>query len=116
LAKGLVLHYKLDGEGFGNTNLVRGNYSAVTTNSSNIISGSVTLDTSLISLAELKGKTLYFSYDYSIEGTKYDTSNDWSKNRYGIHGCLSYVNSSGSSVTEYPFANYLNASGTGRAI
>ena len=117
IAKGLVLHYKLDNNGLGNPNLVRGNYSAITTATTNNVSGTLSFDTSIISLNDLKGKTLYFSYDYSVEGAKlYNNTGDYTKDRYGIHGNLSYVDSSGTTKTIYPFAGYLTASGTGRAI
>lgn len=117
IAKGLVLHYKLDNNGLGNPNLVKGNYSAITTATTNNVSGTLSFDTSIISLNDLKGKTLYFSYDYSVEGAKlYNNTGDYTKDRYGIHGNLSYVDSSGTTKTTYPFAGYLTASGTGRAI
>ena len=117
IAKGLVLHYKLDNNGLGNPNLVKGNYSAITTATTNNVSGTLSFDTSIMSLNDLKGKTLYFSYDYSVEGTKlYNNTGDHTKDRYGIHGILSYVDSSGTTKTTYPFAGYLTASGTGRAI
>lgn len=117
ISKGLILHYKLNNNGLGNPNLVKGNYSAITTATTNNISGTLSFDTSIIALNDLKGKTLYFSYDYSVEGAKlYNNTGDYTKDRYGIHGNLSYVDSSGTTKTTYPFAGYLTASGTGRAI
>ncbi len=117
ISKGLILHYQLNNNGLGNPNLVKGNYTAITTATTNNISGTLSFDTSIIALNDLKGKTLYFSYDYSVEGAKlYNNTGDYTKDRYGIHGSLSYVDSSGTTKIVYPFAGYLTVSGTGCAV
>lgn len=116
ISKGLILHYKLDNNGMGNPNLLKGNYHVTTTSTSNNPIGSLSLDTSLISLNDLIGKTLYFSYDYSVEGNRANNTGDYTKDRYGIHGTLSYITSSGTTSNNYPFAGFLEARGTGRAI
>lgn len=116
IAKGLVCHYKLDGEGCGNFNLIKGKFSSSTTNSSHTTNGTIVYDSSIIPLNNLKGKTLYLSYDYSIEGDKLNHTGNYNTDRYGIHGSLGYIDSGGTTRTAYPFASYLEVSGTGTAI
>jgi len=103
---------------FGGTNLFKGGYQVTTTSSGNTVVGSLSLDTNLIPLNKMPGKTFVFTYDYSIEGTKlYNNTGDFSKDRYGIHLSYTYtVSGNSTQQTAYPGASYLTASGTGRAI
>lgn len=113
ISKALVLHYPFN---IGGLNLYKGGYSVWSDKNGHHPSGSLIFDTSIISLNDLRGKTLYFSYDYSVEGEKLNTSGSYSVLRYGIHNTLQYVDENGNNKTTYPFAGYLEVSGTGRAI
>lgn len=99
---------------WGGRNLFKGLYTGTATYSGGLVaSGGLTLT---IPLANMVGKNFVFSFDYSVEGAKFDTSSDYSKNRFGMHLTLNYTPSGGSATTTYPCAGYLNMSGTGRAI
>jgi hypothetical protein len=117
ISQGLILHYKLDGfSGGAGENLLKGNYHVSTAGSTNSSTGSLALDTDLMPLSSLPGKTFTFTYDYSIEGNKlYNNTGDYTKDRYGIHLSYNYTNGSNTS-TSYPGAGYLTISGTGRAV
>lgn len=116
LSKGLIVHLPLDNGGFGGINLLKGGYRATTTKDGNTAKGSLSFDTSLMSLNDLIGKTITFSFDYSCTGTKLNATGDYTKDRYGFHLTMSYVNSSGTAATTYPCTSYLEFTGTGRAI
>ncbi len=116
ISKGLMLHYNF--EDIGRPNLLLGNWSCQSTNSTHTTSGTVniTLPTGM-TLNDLIGKTLAFSYDYSVEGDRLNNTGNYSKDRYGIHGIMSVKTTSSASVsTQYPFAGYLEARGTGKAV
>lgn len=118
ISKGLCLHYLLDNNGCGQENLVKGNYSVIATATSktSIGSATITLPTGYTSWNQLIGKTVTLSYDYSIEGDKLNNTGNYSKDRFGIHGTVTGADSSGSVITHYPFASYLEASGRGKAV
>ena len=104
-----MLHYNF--EDIGRPNLLLGNWSCQSTNSTHTTSGTVniTLPTGM-TLNDLIGKTLAFSYDYSVEGDRLNNTGNYSKDRYGIHGSMSVKTTSSASVsTQYPFAGYLEA-------
>ena len=85
----------------------------ITTNSSNIKTGSLGFIPAE-TIQALAGKTLIFSYDVCTPGERLSEVNGdtaYNKIRYGIHGAISYVNASGTSGTNYPFASYLAYSG-----
>ena len=116
ISKGLMLYYNF--EDIGRPNLLLGNWSCQSTNSTHTTSGTVniTLPTGM-TLNDLIGKTLAFSYDYSVEGDRLNNTGNYSKDRYGIHGSMSVKTTSSASVsTQYPFAGYLEARGTGKAV
>ena len=102
IAKGLVLHYPLNG-GEGGINLFKGtkeyyaNASGKTTSGINLL-----YDTSILPLNDLIGKTITFTFDYSIEGDKLNTSGSWQVMRFGAHLTFQYVNSDGVSSIAYP--------------
>jgi len=112
ISKGLVLDYnfeELTRENFLKTPLV-----TYSTNTTKTTEGNVAITG--LDYTTLPGKTLVFSYDYSVEGAKYYVNTgDIFKDRYGIHGVIQYT-INGTSYTSYPFAGYLTVSGTGRAI
>lgn len=116
IAKGLVLHYPLNG-GEGGINLFKGtkeyyaNASGKTTSGINLL-----YDTSILPLNDLIGKTITFTFDYSIEGDKLNTSGSWQVMRFGAHLTFQYVNSDGVGSIAYPCTQYLEHSGTGRAV
>ena len=116
IAKGLVLHYPLNG-GEGGINLFKGtkeyyaNASGKTTSGINLL-----YDTSILPLNDLIGKTITFTFDYSIEGDKLNTSGSWQVMRFGAHLTFQYVNSDGISSIAYPCTQYLEHTGTGRAV
>ena len=65
------------------------------------------------------GQTLIVSYDVCTEGARYSTEQgqtSWQQTRYGIHGGMSGINASGTSQTLYPFADYLNYSGSATRV
>ena len=102
IAKGLILHYPLNG-GEGGINLFKGtkeyyaNASGKTTSGINLL-----YDTSILPLNDLIGKTITFTFDYSIEGDKLNTSGSWQVMRFGAHLTFQYVNSDGISSIAYP--------------
>ncbi len=115
LAKGLILHYPLDNGFNGNWNLLKGNYNIYTNKNGTVSSsGSADFDTSLMPYANLPGKKIWFSFDYSVEGNRLNNTGDYTKDRYGCHLYLYYTNSSGASQTAYPCADALEKKGTGR--
>lgn len=116
ISKGLMLHYNF--EDIGRPNLLLGNWSCQSTNSTHTTSGTVNIKLPTgMTLNDLIGKTLAFSYDYSVEGDRLNNTGNYSKDRYGIHGNMSVkTTSSASASTQYPFAGYLEARGTGKAV
>lgn len=116
ISKGLMLHYNF--EDIGRPNLLLGNWSCQSTNSTHTTSGTVNMRLPAgMTLNDLIGKTLAFSYDYSVEGDRLNNTGDYSKDRYGIHGSMSVkTTSSASASIQYPFAGYLEARGTGKAV
>lgn len=116
LAKGLILNMPLDNNGMSGINLLKGGYEVFTTKDGHSVSGSLSLDTDLISLQDLIGKTITFSFDYSCEGQKLNATGNYTKDRYGFHLAMSYTNASGNAGTSYPCTNYLEPVGTNRAI
>ena len=116
LSKGLVCHYTLSSG--GGENLFKGNYSITTTSAGNTVTGendNIPDDANLLK-ANL-GKTLWFSFDYSVEGSKtYASSDGYAKYRYGAHLSLGYTDTNGTTKQTYPCTEYLNMVGTGRAI
>ena len=115
LSKGLVLHYPLNRQGWGQENLLKGNYQATATNSGISSTGSASVPDGATILMNNKGKTCWFSFDYSAEGTRENGSGSLG-GRFGCHLSLNYNNASGTAVQDYPCASYLTMSGTGHAI
>lgn len=115
IAKALVLHYPLNNNGLGQPNLLKGGYQVTTTSSSETAIGTLELDTIRMPLTSLPGKTFTFTYDYSVEGNKLYSTGDWRKDRYGIHLSYNYTKN-GTTSNTYPGTNYLEVSGTGRAV
>lgn len=115
LAKGLVLHYPLNRGGWGQENLLKGNYQATATNSGVSSVGSASIPNGATILMNNKGKTCWFSFDYSTEGTRENGSGSLGE-RFGCHLSLNYNNASGTAVQNYPCASYLTMSGTGHAV
>lgn len=120
ISKGLILHYPLHG-GEGGTNLFKGNKEYYATSSGiTEIGSSLTYDTSILPLNSLIGKTVTFTFDYSVVGEKLNTSGGWSKQRFGAHLTVEYVDSAGATVTTYPCTGHLHegvtGEGTGRAV
>lgn len=113
ISQGLVCHYKLSG--VGNENLVKGCYECYLTNTTQNVSGNLIFTLSSDEMIKLKGKTLVFSYYYSAEGERLVAEGGLG-NRFGIHGTFNYTDTNGSTIQRYPFASYLEDSGTGRAI
>lgn len=65
------------------------------------------------------GQVLVFSYDVCALGDRSSTEQGqtaYNYTRYGIHGAMTGVNGSGSSTTQYPFADYLNYSGNAARV
>lgn len=116
LAKGLIFHMPLNNNGMSGINLLKGNYSAITDANGTRSTGSAIFDTSLMALNDLIGKTITFSFDYSCTGDKLNSTGSCSKDRYGIHLSVSYVNAEGDTKSAYPCADWLEFTGTGRAI
>lgn len=118
LSKGLCLHYPLSREGFGCDNLLYGNYSCVTTSSSNTEVGSADLPNISNIIFNNQGKTLWLSFDYSCEGARNNNTGRHSSlgNRYGVHLSFRYTKTDGTQAQHYPCANYLTMSGTGKAV
>lgn len=98
-----------------NNNVLTGNV-IIYTNSSGTISSSSTIGSlSGETVLSLVGKTLCFSYEVNCVGTRYSTEQGqtaWQQTRYGIHGTCSGTNSSGTTTAFYPFASYLNYTGS----
>lgn len=118
--KGLVLHYPLNG-GEGGVNLFKNELAYYSTSSGHSYIGTTPVfDTDLMPLNSLIGKTITFTFDYSIEGEKLHTSGEWNVRRYGAHLGVSYIDSAGNSGYAYPCASELHESptpeGTHRAI
>ena len=111
-----MLHYNF--EDIGRPNLLLGNWSCQSTNSTHTEFGDVNITLPAgTTLNGLIGKTLALSYDYSVEGDRLNNTGDFSKDRYCVHGVMSVkTTSSASASTYYPFASYLEARGTGKAI
>lgn len=116
LSQGLILHLPLDNNGMGGVNLLKGGYKVVSTKDGHTPKGSLTFDTSIMPLNNLIGKKITFSFDYKCTGTKLNATGDYTKDRYGFHLSMQYVNASGSNANAYPCASYLEPIGEGRAI
>lgn len=115
ISQGLILHYPLSGIG-GENLLVNSDFmlSATSSVAASASGLSVTVPSEYFPL--LIGKTVTFSFYYSCIGERVNDPNYSYGNRFGMHGTLQYVNTSGTSVTTYPLTNYLIMSGTGRAV
>lgn len=118
--KGLVLHYPLNG-GEGGINLLKNELAYYSTSSGHSYIGSTPVfDTDLMPLNSLIGKTITFTFDYSIEGDKLNTSGSWELMRYGAHLTINYTNSAGVSETTYPCTGSLHdrptPEGTGHSV
>ena len=61
-------------------------------------------------LESLIDKTLTFSYYVHCPGTRTADASSSSGQRFGMHGCVVWANSSGNTTTAYPFADYLTTS------
>lgn len=119
IAKGLILHYPLSREGMGCDNLIKGNFSCVTTSSSHTTSGSATIPNGTSILMANHGKTLWFSFDYSAEGARNNNTGRSGASlamRYGAHLSFNYTDTSGVVHQHYPCASYLNKTDTGHAV
>lgn len=120
ISKGLILHYPLRG-GEGGINLFKGHKEYYATSSGITEFGSELIyDDSILPLNSLIGKTVTFTFDYSVEGEKLNTSGGWEKQRFGAHLSIDYVDPTGTTITTYPCTDHLHqgvtAEGTGRAI
>ena len=65
-------------------------------------------------MQSLAGKALTLSMDICAPGARYSTENNqtaWSQIRYGVHGSMTSQNSSGTTVTDYPFTGNFQYSG-----
>ena len=117
--KGLVTHYKLSRA--VNRNLIKINKTVISTKSTYSDTGGSLINNSSFDfttdeILANKGRTLCLSYDISAIGNRHmgDNSTDL-RNRFGIHGRMTYTKNDGTIKNEYPFANYLTYSGTTRA-
>ena len=114
IAKGLVLHYKLDGpmSGSGKNLLRNTNFFKTATNSSpasTTISPAITFAENLQNLV---GKTITFSFELYTPGARQNNpsqSNAILAERFGAHLSLNYTPSGGSATQLYPCANYLTS-------
>lgn len=112
IAKGLILHYKLDGPmGGSGRNLFRNtNFFKTATNSSpasTTISPAITFAENLQNLV---GKTITFSFELYTPGARQSNpsqSNATLAERFGAHLSLNYTPSGGSATQLYPCIQYL---------
>ena len=96
-----------------NSTLFLSDLNIITTKDSSIKTGTIN-SIPAATITSLAGKTLVFSYDVCTEGARYSDEQGqtaWNQTRYGIHGSMQYVNSSGTSGTNYPFASALEYKG-----
>ena len=114
ISKGLVLHYKLTSNEYGNPNLLLNSqtYNLNQTGTTRLYVGQ-RLDTSIYPLSNVIGKTFTVSYDISMEGNFSPVSDtpswDTSGTRSGPYASVSY---NGGSVTYY--TPHINQKGKGR--
>lgn len=115
ISKGLILHYPLNDNGMGNTNLVKGKYQCVSTKDNFSSSGNLTFTLTAAELLVHKGETLTLSYDVYSMGDKTSNGSGFSGagDRFGIHGSIKYTLNGGSSTQQYPLANLLNTGKNG---
>ena len=116
LSQGLILHLPLDNNGMGGVNLLKGGYNVISTKEGHTPKGSLSFDDSIMPLNNLIGKKITFSFDYKCTGTKLNATGDYTKDRYGFHLSMQYVNAAGSNATAYPCTDYLEPVGEGRAV
>lgn len=114
ISKGLVLHYKLTGNSYGNPNLLLGSqaYNLNQTGTTRLSAGN-RLDTTLYTLSSAIGKTFTVSYDIDMEGSFSPVSDtpswDTSGSRSGPYVSVSY---NGGSITYY--TPHITQKGKGR--
>lgn len=103
-----------------NDNLLKGGYQCVTTSTTHTYSGSASAPDMADMILAHKGETLWFSFDYSTEGERSNSTGRGSSslaNRYGAHLSFRYYKGDGTLDSQrYPCASYLTMTGTGRAV
>lgn len=116
ISKGLVLHYRL--AGLGQENLITGNFSCTSTNTTYERQGTVGCVITAADLMANQGKTLTLSYDvYSLGDYTQNTAGTWQADRFGIHGSVKYTRTGASTSTQdYPLAGLLPIGKNGRVF
>ena len=62
------------------------------------------------------GAKLTLSYYLKRTGNYESLTNDFRKDRFGIHGAINYINSNGKTITKYPLSNYINSNNNGSRV
>lgn len=100
-------------------NLIAGNYSCITTNSSHSFTGSASVPGIADIIVANQGKILWFSYDYCTLGERNVNTGRSSTlgRRYGCHLSFRYYKTDGTLTnTMYPCTSSLELVGKGRTV